>query len=95
MLARGLDPMDFRSDSIEYPPPSYGPTIRHVRLVVGDVQSVLWSEPDMLWLERLTQQLEAGLFDVGGAARTSEVWGTLKLPFEVRLNKIGSESCGQ
>lgn len=95
LLSRGLDPKDFRSDAVEYPPPSYGAKIRHVRLVAGDVQSVLWSEPGMSWLDRLTQQLEAGLFDEGGAARTSEVWHTLKLPFEVCLNKVSSKRSGQ
>jgi len=95
MLNRGLDPKDFRSDAVEYPPPSYGATIRHVRLVAGDVQSVLWSEPGVSWLDRLTEQLDAGLFDEGGAARTSEVWHTFKLPFEVCLNKVASERGGQ
>lgn len=95
VLAHGLDPMDFRADVVEYPPPSYGPTICHVRLVARDVESVLWSEPGMSWLDRLKQQLEAGLFDEGGAARIFEALHTLAPPCEVGLVKTSRERCGR
>jgi len=95
VLARGLDPMDFRVDAVEYPPPSYGPTICHFRLVTRDVESVLLSEPGMSWLDRLKQQLEAGLFDEGGAARIFEALHTLAPPCEICLIKTSRERYGR
>lgn len=95
ILERGLDPDDFLAESVLYAPPDHGPTIHHVVLEVGNVRSTLWSEARLSWIDQFRMHLHAGLYDHGGAARSSSAWDLgLRLPFDVRLEQLDSATDG-